>query len=62
MARTIIVVSVEKEYDVRDYTLVSFGGAGGLHVCELAERLLPSQRVTICKPRVYNLYLSNTYL
>ncbi len=51
MASAIIVVSVEKEYDVRDYTLVSFGGAGGLHACELAKRLLPSQRATICKPR-----------
>ncbi|MCP4251876.1 MAG: hydantoinase/oxoprolinase family protein [Candidatus Scalindua sp.] len=40
MARAIKVVSVEKGFDVRDYTLVSFGGAGGLHACELAESLL----------------------
>ncbi len=40
MARAIKVISVEKGFDVRDYTLVSFGGAGGLHACELAESLL----------------------
>ncbi len=40
MARAIKVISIEKGFDVRDYTLVSFGGAGGLHACELAESLL----------------------
>jgi N-methylhydantoinase A len=30
------VVSVERGQDPRLFTLVSFGGAGGLHVCELA--------------------------
>jgi len=40
MARAIKVISVEKGFDVRDYTLVSFGGAGGLHACELAQSLL----------------------
>ena len=39
MERAIKVISVEKGFDVRDYTLVSFGGAGGLHACELASRL-----------------------
>ena len=40
MARAIKVISVEKGFDVRDYTLISFGGAGGLHACELAQSLL----------------------
>ncbi len=40
MARAIKVISVEKGFDIRDYTLVSFGGAGGLHACELAQSLL----------------------
>jgi len=40
MARAIKVISIEKGFDVRDYTLVSFGGAGGLHACELAQSLL----------------------
>jgi N-methylhydantoinase A len=33
------VVSVERGYDPRQFTLVAFGGAGGLHACELAQAL-----------------------
>jgi N-methylhydantoinase A len=49
MERAIRRISVERGYDPREYTLVAFGGAAGLHACELAmglgiERvLLPSQ-------------------
>ncbi len=39
MERAIKVISVEKGFDVRDYSLVSFGGAGGLHACALANNL-----------------------
>ncbi len=39
MERAIKVISVEKGFDISDYTLVSFGGAGGLHACDLANRL-----------------------
>ncbi|MDI6854682.1 MAG: hydantoinase/oxoprolinase family protein [Deltaproteobacteria bacterium] len=39
MARALTAVSLEKGYDPRDFTLFCFGGAGGLHVCELAEEL-----------------------
>jgi len=39
MARALRVISVQKGADPRDFTLVSFGGAGGLHVCALAEAL-----------------------
>jgi N-methylhydantoinase A len=39
MARTIRVVSVERGYDIREFTLVAFGGAGPLHACELAQDL-----------------------
>lgn len=39
MERAIRVISVEKGYDPRDFTLVSFGGAGGMHAAELASRL-----------------------
>ena len=44
MERAIRVVSVEKGYDPEDFTLVAFGGAGGLHACALAKGL--------CIPRV----------
>lgn len=37
MARALRHISVERGRDPADYTLVSFGGAGGLHACALAE-------------------------
>src|SRR6266850_6975624 len=49
MERALRVVSIERGYDPREFALVAFGGAGGLHACELAEVLaiptviLPSQ-------------------
>lgn len=39
MARAIRKVSSEKGYEPADFTLVCFGGAGGMHVCSLAEEL-----------------------
>src|SRR6201999_2561910 len=39
MEAALRVVSVERGQDPRLFTLVSFGGAGGLHVCALAEAL-----------------------
>lgn len=39
MERAIRVMSVERGHDPRDYVLVSFGGAGGVHACELARSL-----------------------
>jgi N-methylhydantoinase A len=39
MEKAIRVVSIERGYDPRDFTLVAFGGAGGLHACELAQGL-----------------------
>ena len=37
MERALRVVSVERGYDARQFVLVAFGGAGGLHACELAQ-------------------------
>jgi N-methylhydantoinase A len=39
MEAALRVVSVERGQDPRLFTLVSFGGGGGLHVCELAAAL-----------------------
>lgn len=36
MERALRVISIGKGYDPREFSLVSFGGAGGLHACELA--------------------------
>jgi N-methylhydantoinase A len=39
MARAIRVISVQRGYDPRDYTLMAFGGAGPLHAARLAKEL-----------------------
>jgi N-methylhydantoinase A len=39
MERAIRVISVERGYDPREFTLVAFGGAGPLHACEVAQSL-----------------------
>jgi N-methylhydantoinase A len=39
MEKAIRVVSIERGRDTRDFALVAFGGAGGLHACALAEAL-----------------------
>jgi N-methylhydantoinase A len=39
MEKAIRVISVQRGHDPRDYALVAFGGAGGLHACDLAGAL-----------------------
>jgi N-methylhydantoinase A len=39
MERALRVISVQRGFDPADFTLVSYGGAGGLHACELARGL-----------------------
>lgn len=39
MERALRVISMGKGYDPRDFAMLSFGGAGGLHACELAESM-----------------------
>jgi N-methylhydantoinase A/oxoprolinase/acetone carboxylase beta subunit len=39
MERAIRVVSVQRGFDPRDFALLAFGGAGGMHACEIAETL-----------------------
>jgi N-methylhydantoinase A len=48
MVKALRVISVERGFDPREFTLVAFGGAGGLHACRLAEELDVS---TILVPR-----------
>ena len=53
MERALRLVSVERGHDPRDYVLISFGGAGGLHASELARHLgisrviVPPQAATL---------------
>ena len=39
MAKAIRLISVNRGHDPREFVLSSFGGAGGLHVCALAEAM-----------------------
>ncbi len=39
MERALRVITVERGHDPRDFALLSFGGAGGLHACELGRQL-----------------------
>lgn len=39
MAKAIRVISIERGFDPRDFTLVAFGGGGPLHACHLARAL-----------------------
>lgn len=48
------MVSVERGYDAREFTLMAFGGAGPLHACEVAQDmgitsvLIPPSPGTLC--------------
>lgn len=52
--RAIRKVSIGRGYDPREFTIIAFGGAGPLHVCEVAERLeiprviIPHQPGVLC--------------
>ncbi|MGZ9928191.1 hydantoinase/oxoprolinase family protein, partial [Escherichia coli] len=48
MERAIRVVSVQRGFDPRDFALLAFGGAGGMHACEIAATLEIS---TVIVPR-----------
>ena len=54
MVRAIRVISVQRGYDPRDYTLIAFGGAGPLHAARLARELdiarvlVPSNPGVLC--------------
>lgn len=48
MERAIRVVSVERGHDPRQFAVVAFGGAGGMHACEISDQLEIS---TVMAPR-----------
>ena len=39
MARALRMISVERGLDPREFALVAFGGAGGMHACAIADEL-----------------------
>jgi N-methylhydantoinase A len=50
MEKAMRVVSIERGRDPRHFTLVAFGGAGGLHACALAEALSIPQVIVPALP------------
>jgi N-methylhydantoinase A len=50
MEKAIRVISIERGYDPREFTLVSFGGAGPLHACSLAKSLRIPRVLVPCMP------------
>ena len=69
MAKAIRVISVERGFDPRDFTLVAFGGGGPLHACSLARalripRVNPPSAVKMCgcSPRAASALLRSVCL
>ncbi len=52
MDRALRVITLERGFDPRDFTLLPFGGAGPMHCCELAERLEIEQVLVPLHPGV----------
>jgi len=56
MEKAIRVVSIEQGYDPRDFALLSFGGAGALHACDLASALSISRVIVPPAPGALSAY------
>ena len=56
MEKAIRVVSIEQGYDPRDFALLSFGGAGALHACDLATALSVSRVIVPSAPGALSAY------
>jgi len=56
MSKVLRIVSVERGYDPRDFTLVAFGGGGPLHACAVAEDIGVRRIVIPPLPGVFSAY------
>jgi N-methylhydantoinase A len=54
MAKILKIVSVERGHDPRQFTLNSFGGAGPMHACALAEELHISSIIVPTNPGLFS--------
>jgi len=54
MIRAIRVISVEQGYDPREFSLVSFGGAGSLHACSIADELNMNKIIIPYSPGIFS--------
>jgi N-methylhydantoinase A len=56
MAKILRIVTLERGYDPRDFTLVAFGGSGPLHACALAEELGIARVIVPPAPGLFSAY------
>jgi N-methylhydantoinase A len=56
MERALRVISVERGHDPRDFNLVSFGGAGGLHAADLARALGMARVIVPANPGAFSAF------
>jgi N-methylhydantoinase A len=56
MERALRVVSIERGHDPRNFALAAFGGAGGLHACDLAQALGIPQVIVPVMPGALSAY------
>ena len=56
MVQALRMISVQKGVDPRGFSLVSFGGAGGLHVCDLAESMGMSKAIVPLNAGVFSAF------
>jgi N-methylhydantoinase A len=56
MAKVVRIVSVERGYDPRDFTLLAFGGGGPLHACAVAEEIGIRRIVVPPLPGLFSAY------
>lgn len=56
MEKALRLVSIERGHDPREFTLVAFGGAGGLHACELAQALAIPRVIVPALPGALSAY------
>ena len=56
MSKVLRIVSVERGYDPRDFTLVAFGGGGPLHACAVADEIGVRRIVIPPLPGVFSAY------
>lgn len=54
MGKILRIVSVERGYDPRGFTIVAFGGAGPMHVCPLAEELEVNRIIVPPNPGMFS--------
>jgi N-methylhydantoinase A len=50
MEKALRMISIERGFDPREFTMVSFGGAGPLHACALARALKIPRTIVPCFP------------